>query len=127
MSKKNDTILTAGDEIRNNAERQGAAAEAAPVEQAETGALVSRAEEESGAARTADGCRVYCGPSVRNVARQYTVYAGKIPEELREFISKHPAAGGLLVPVEKFAETRRRLETKGTAEAVLYNKVKTEM
>lgn len=109
MSKKNDTILTAGDEIRNDAERQGAAVEAAPVEQAETGTLV------------------YCGPSVRNVARQYTVYAGKIPEELCEFIGKHPAAGGLLVPVEKFAETRRRLETKGTAEAVLYNKVKTEM
>ena len=77
-------------------------------------------EEETGAC-------VYCGPSVRNVARQYTVYAGEIPDALREFIRKHPAAGGLLVPVEKFAETRRKLEAKGTAEAVLYNKVKSEM
>ena len=64
---------------------------------------------------------------MRNVARQYTVYAGDIPDALREFIRKHPAAGGLLVPVEKFAETRRKLEAKGTAEAVLYNKVKSEL
>ena len=75
----------------------------------------------------AEGCRVYCGPSVRNVARQYTVYAGDIPNALREFIRAHPAAGGLLVPVERFAETRRSLETKGTAEAVLYSKVKSEL
>lgn len=109
MSKKNDPILTASDEIRNETERQSAAEQAAPVDKTDTGTLV------------------YCGPSVRNVARQYTVYAGKIPEALREFIQTHPAAGGLLVPVEKFAEIRRKLDTKGTAEAVLYNKVKSEM
>lgn len=126
MSKKNEVLNPAEDEAR--------ADDTASVEQAaepeagkQTGTRVSRAEEESGAAGTENKSRVYCGPSVRNVARQYTVYAGEIPDALREFIRTHPAAGGLLVPVEKFAETRRKLETKGTAEAVLYNKVKSEL
>ena len=108
MSKKNEILTPAEDE--------NSAGETASVEQA--------AEPEAGKEA---GTRVYCGPSVRNVARQYTVYAGEIPDALREFIRKHPAAGGLLVPVEKFAETRRKLEAKGPAEAVLYNKVKSEM
>ena len=108
MSKKNEVLTPAEDETR--------AGETASTEQA--------AEPEAG---KKTGTRVYCGPSVRNVARQYTVYAGEIPDALREFIQTHPAAGGLLVPVEKFAETRRKLEVKGTAEAILYNKVKSEL
>lgn len=70
---------------------------------------------------------VYCGPSVRGVARQYTVYAASIPAALEEFVKNHPAAKSLLVPVERFAETRKRLETAGTAEAILYNKIKSEL
>ena len=47
--------------------------------------------------------RVYCGPSVRGVARQYTVYAsGNTPAALDEFVKQHPAAKNLLVPVERF-------------------------
>ena len=30
----------------------------------------------------ARGAQVYCGPTVRGVAKQYTVYAGELPEEL---------------------------------------------
>ena len=115
MNKKNNPTLTANDEIRDEAAEQ---ATAEPV-------AAEPAADDAKQAET--GTRVYCGPSVRNVARQYTVYAGEIPDALREFIRKHPAAGGLLVPVEKFAETRRKLEAKGTAEAVLYNKVKSEL
>ena len=33
----------------------------------------------------------------------------------------------LLVPVEQFAETRRKMETAGTAEAILYHKIKSEL
>ena len=66
---------------------------------------------------------VYCGPSVRGVARQYTVYAsGNTPAALQ-----HPAAKNLLVPVERFAQTRKALETAGTAESILYNKIKNEL
>ena len=64
---------------------------------------------------------VYCGPSVRGVARQYT------PAALDEFVKQHPAAKNLLVPVERFAQTRKALETAGTAESILYNKIKNEL
>lgn len=70
---------------------------------------------------------VYCGPSVRGVARQYTVYAGTIPEALTEFIRLHPAAKGLLVSVERFAQVRSNLGRSGTAEAILYQKIKSEL
>lgn len=70
---------------------------------------------------------VYCGPSVRGVARQYTTYTVKVPKALEEWIAQHPAARGLLIPVSKFAQTRRNLETLGTQEAALYQKIKTEL
>ncbi|MCM1295493.1 MAG: hypothetical protein NC311_08105 [Muribaculaceae bacterium] len=70
---------------------------------------------------------VYCGPSVRGVARQYTVYSGSIPEPLRAFIEEHPAARGLMVSVQSFAKTRSNLGKRGTAEAVLYEKIKSEL
>ena len=70
---------------------------------------------------------VYCGPSVRGVSRQYTVYAGEIPEALAEFIKAHPAAKGLLVSTERFAQVRSNLGKSGTAEAILYQKIKSEL
>lgn len=73
------------------------------------------------------GPRVYCGPSIKAIARQYTVFTGDVPEALAQFIQKNPAAGSLLVPVERFAETRRRLETAGTAESILYKKIKSKL
>lgn len=70
---------------------------------------------------------VYCGPSVRGVARQYTVYNGGIPDVVKQFITEHPAAKGLLVSVERFAQVRIKLETRGTAEFILFNKVRAEL
>lgn len=70
---------------------------------------------------------VYCGPSVRGVARQYTTYQGGIPAELKEFIKAHPAARRLIVSTAKFASVRKRLETPGTAEAAIYKKVRAEL
>jgi len=70
---------------------------------------------------------VYCGPSVRGVARQYTVYSAGIPDVLKEFIQEHPSARGLLVSTERFAQVRVRLETSGTAEYILFQKVRSEL
>ena len=70
---------------------------------------------------------VYCGPSVRGVARQFTVYQGGIPDALKEFIKGHRAAKGLLVSVERFAQVRTRLETPGTGEYILFRKVRAEL
>lgn len=80
-----------------------------------------------GGRKKAGGALVYCGPTVRGVAKRYTVYSGGIPEELAHFIQEHPAAAGLVVPVERFAQMRRKMETAGTAEAILYQKIKTEL
>ena len=71
--------------------------------------------------------RVWCGPSVRGVARQNTIYTGELPEALKEFIGKHPAAAGLVVGLDAFAATRRSVETAGTAESYLFGKIKSEL
>lgn len=102
----------------NMSAKKTTAAETACEQAVEVKPTEARAEKPS--------CRVYCGPTVRGVAHRFTVYSGELPESLRKFISEHPAAGGLVVPVERFAETRRRIETAGTAEAILYSKIKSE-
>ena len=73
------------------------------------------------------GPMVYCGPTVREVARQYTVYTAGIPEALRRFLKSCPEAEGLLVPVDRFPEIRKKLETPGSAEATLYDLIKTKL
>jgi hypothetical protein len=70
---------------------------------------------------------VYCGPSVRGVARQYTTYQGGIPKELKAFLQARPAAKRLIVPTSQFAGIRKKLETHGTAEEIVYKKVKSEL
>ncbi len=87
----------------------------------------ARNREEAQAAGEKKESYVYCGPSVRGVARQYTVYSGETPELLEAFVKEHPTAKALIVPVSRFAETRRKLETAGTAEALLYKQIRSEM
>lgn len=65
-----------------------------------------------------DPC-VYCGPSVRGVARQYTTYQGGIPEALQTFLLEHPEALDLIVSTLRFPAMLKRLETPGTEEAML--------
>ena len=67
---------------------------------------------------------VYCGPTMRGVARQYTTFQGGIPAALRDFIKEHPEARQLIVSTAQFPAMRRRLDTPGTAEAKLYKQVK---
>lgn len=76
--------------------------------------------------RLPDPC-VYCGPSVRGVAQQYTVYNGGVPDVMKQFVSEHPAAKGLLVSVNRFVKVRTKLETRGTAESILFNKLREEL
>ena len=108
MSKRSDKLAA------------DAAVSEATIPEAETAAETAATEREK-----ADVTRVYCGPTVRGVAKQYTVFRGGIPEALEAFIAIHPEAGA--VDVKHFAETRKRLETAGTAEAILYGKIKSEL
>lgn len=70
---------------------------------------------------------VYCGPSIKGVARQYTTYQGGIPNVLREFIIENPDALGLIVPTGRFPAMRKKLETPGTREEKLYKAVKARL
>ena len=68
---------------------------------------------------------VYCGPSIRGVTRQYTIYqGGGLPAPLKEVVNRHPEAAKLIVSVGKFKAMRRRLDTPGTQEAKLYKALK---
>lgn len=70
---------------------------------------------------------VYCGPSVRGIAKQYTVYHGRLPAQLVTFLAKHPAAQSLCVPLNEFAATRAGLNTKGSPQATLYKTILNEL
>ena len=107
-------------------EQTGQEQEADQIEQTGQKSKPSNEPERDEFADIPNPC-VYCGPSVRGVARQYTTYQGGIPAELKEFIKAHPAARGLIIPTAKFASVRKRLETHGTAEAIIYKGVKDEL
>lgn len=68
---------------------------------------------------------VYCGPSVKGVARQYTIFqGGGLPEALRAFVEDHPEVLPLIVSIGKFPAMRKRLDTPGTPEARLFKRIK---
>lgn len=66
---------------------------------------------------------VYCGPTIKGIARQYTVYIAGVPRLLEELVKENPLAKGLIVSVEQLPETRRALEKAGTPENILYQKM----
>lgn len=116
-AKKEKTLLPA--------DEQNKAEEAKITEMEKASLIAEEAEETDGPKET--GSYVYCGPSVRGVARQYTVFNGGLPEMVKNFAFDHPLAKALIVPVERFADMRRKLETKGTAEALIFTKLKLEL
>lgn len=62
----------------------------------------------------------YCGPTIKGVAPQYTVFVDGIPEKLAEIAEEHPVVKALIVPREKLAEMRVKVEQSGTRENLLY-------
>jgi len=126
MSTKTTRKATveAVEEIKTDTGNDKVMAPGGPMDEAEK----RRRDEQYQAffAKLPDPC-VYCGPSVRGVAQQYTVYQGGIPDALKDFVMEHRAARGLLVSVERFAQVRTRLETPGTREFILFHKVRAEL
>ena len=70
---------------------------------------------------------VYCGPSIKGIATQYTVFAGGIPETMGRLMEKYPTMKSLMVPIDKFAETRKKLNTKESAQALIYAQIETQI
>ncbi len=98
----------------------------ARLEMNENGEITLKEPERDVLAGIKNPC-VYCGPTVRGVARQYTTFQGGIPDALRDFIREHPEARQLIVSTAQFPAMRRRLDTTGTAEAKLYKRVKEQI
>ena len=66
---------------------------------------------------------MWCGPSVKGVAAQYTVFT-EMPKQLEALVEQIPAARGLVVALDKFPQVRRALEGVGSKESKWYTKVK---
>ncbi len=71
--------------------------------------------------------RVYCGPEIPRVAKQYTVYSDGLPEPLEQIAGKIPAIRVLIVPVKDLAETRKELQRQGSAMHNIFMKAKEEL
>ena len=67
--------------------------------------------------------RVYCGPSIKDVVREGTVFSEGIPEALEEYIQKNPAVRSLIVPLTDFAAFRADIGRRGTPANIIYNNV----
>lgn len=69
---------------------------------------------------------VYCGPSVKNTVKQFTVYSDgdTLPDAVNDFLNKIPEARGLMVPIADFANTRAALENPKSGAGIIFAAVK---
>lgn len=80
------------------------------------------AAQEAQTPAEAVGTVVYCGPTVKGIAPQYTVFVDGLPEKLKEKVEQVPLLNALIVPLDKLAETRVKIDQEGARENILYNK-----
>ncbi len=129
--KKNQNTAVETETLEENAAVQKLEAEEdATIQEPEPeeDATIQEPEEEDKATDVFDilpnPC-VYCGPSIRGVTRQYTIYqGGGLPDPLKEIIKEYPKIKELIVPAGEFQAMRRRLDTPGTPEANLYKAIR---
>lgn len=74
-------------------------------------------------AAEAAGTVVYCGPSIKGVARQYTAYNNGIPEGLKQAAEKNKILAALIVPLEDLPEAMRQLRQRSGRIHTLYKAV----
>ena len=70
--------------------------------------MTKRTSKAAGAAGTV----VYCGPSIKGVARQFTAYNNGIPEGLKAATEKNKVLAAMIVPLEELPEAMRQLRQK---------------
>ena len=73
-------------------------------------------------AAEAAGTVVYCGPSIKGVAKQFTAYNNGIPEGLKAATEKNKVLAALIVPLEDLPEAMRQLREKTGPIYALYRK-----
>lgn len=82
-------------------------------------ATAAKAAAETAAEAKSTGTVVYCGPTIRGVARQFTPFIGGVPESVQNLVAKYPVAAALIVPLEDFARVRANIEANKGAESAL--------
>lgn len=65
---------------------------------------------------------MYMGPTLRGVARNGSVFENGLPVNLSKLAEKKPIKN-LIVPLAETVETKKAIDTEGTAEAVAYDKI----
>lgn len=81
--------------------------------------MTKRTSKAAGAAGTV----VYCGPSIKGVARQFTAYNNGIPEGLKAATEKNKVLAAMIVPMEELPEAMRQLRQKSGRIYTLYKAV----
>ena len=81
--------------------------------------MTKRTSKAAGAAGTV----VYCGPTIKGVARQFTAYNNGIPEGLKAATEKNKVLAAMIVPLEELPEAMRQLRQKSGRIYTLYKAV----
>lgn len=81
--------------------------------------MTKRTSKAAGAAGTV----VYCGPSIKGVARQFTAYNNGIQEGLKAATEKNKVLAAMIVPLEELPEAMRQLRQKSGRIYTLYKAV----
>lgn len=84
--------------------------------------MTKRTSKAAGAAGTV----VYCGPSIKGVARQFTAYNNGIPEGLKAATEKNKVLAAMIVPLEELPEAMRQLRQKSGRIYTLYKAVQSK-
>ncbi len=67
---------------------------------------------------------VYCGPTIKGVAQQFTAYNNGIPKKLKEYAKSNLSARRLIVPLDKLVQTKKNIMIQGTIENISFNNIK---
>ena len=81
---------------------------------------------ENTAAVEKTGPVVYCGPSVKNTVKQFTVYSDgdALPDAVTDFLNRIPAARGLMVPIADKTNTQADLKNPKSGAGIIFAAVK---
>ncbi|MGB8452732.1 MAG: hypothetical protein WCD89_10395 [Anaerocolumna sp.] len=66
---------------------------------------------------------VYCGPTIKGIVTQFAHYNNGLPKKLNEYSQQNKAIMRLIVPIEKFVETKKNIQIIGTIENLSFNKI----
>lgn len=96
-------------------------------EKTETATKAAAETTQKAAAQKTEDTVVYCGPTVRGVAQQFTPFIGGVPQRVQDFVNKYPEAAKLIVPYGDFAKVRERIASGKGAECVMIRSIKNKL